>query len=157
MHKKQHILRYNVYMIVREEQAKQVATVYAGVLAIMALGQLVSLEKFVYVVADYSVGEGYAYAIGIFVSVGAVLALPFLLRMHAPRIALHAGRVLSICVPLVWLGLSVYANTMPGTQVNAGLLGAYIPLVPGWWTVFVSAGLVVLGVWSALGLKLRRM
>ena len=55
-------------------------------------------------------------------------------------------------VPAVWLYIGLWLNLTVQAVDNAGILGASVTLVPGWWVVFVSLALGVLAAWSAWGL-----
>lgn len=138
----------------RTNDAKRVALVYAGILAVMAVAQLIGFSKFVLVLDSYWLPGGLKFTsfLAGFLIVSELLSCAFLLR---PKLS-PAFRVftmgLSWVVPVVWLILTIRAITSTTSLTNVGFLGGYVQLVPGWWAVFVSLALIILSAWATWGL-----
>ena len=137
----------------RTKDSGTVALFYAVILVVFTAAQLFSLEKFIPLMETFGLpGEHTERFVAIALVMCGVFALPFLLRMKLSIGMRWVSMIAGWVVPALWLAVSLWIH-MTGTPVaNAGLLGASVPLEPGWWMVFVSAGLGILAAWSAWGL-----
>jgi hypothetical protein len=125
----------------------------AACFIMLAVAQLYKYEEFPDVLAGLGLPGGVVWAplYAALIVIGEVLAVPFLLRMRlspAMRIVSMASGWLVIGL---WLIIAITGN-LSGYAGNSGVLGATLPVVLGWWTVFVFAALGVLAGWSAWGM-----
>lgn len=131
-----------------------ISTGLAAVFVLLAVAQLYSYEDFPAVIAGFwlPVDESFASVIAALIVTGEVVAVPFLLGMRLS----HAMRLVSMfagwLVIASWLVLSLWVNASDDIVGNAGVLGATIPTVPGWWMVTIFASLGVLMAWASWGM-----
>lgn len=138
--------------MVREKQARQAAIIYAGVLLLMAVGQAVALDKFAAIVASYDITTVWAHALAISITSLSILALPFLFGMRIHHAILKISMASGLIVPILWLGLILYALFAAGLPMNSGILGAYVAITSGTWTVPFFLSLFIVAFWATLGL-----
>lgn len=133
----------------RTADAAKAAYAYVAIIVIMTVAQLFSFEKFMPLLESFGLpGEAWATVL----VVCGVLAVPFLLRMKLSTAMRWVSMVAGWIVAVGWLIITVWVNVaVPGVE-NMGLLGASVPLLPGWWAVFVVAGMGVLAAWASWGL-----
>jgi hypothetical protein len=138
----------------RTTEAKRIAWLYAGLLAVMAICQLLSFSHFVLVIDSYWLPGGLQFAAFLAGSLIAaeLLSIPFLLRLQLSPAFRIFGMGLSWLVPLTWLFLTLRIFVTTNELSNVGFLGGLVSLVPGWWAVFVSSALAILAVWATWGL-----
>ncbi len=138
----------------RTNDAKRVAWVYAAILALMAIGQLVGFSQFVLVIDSYWLPGGMPFAAFLagFLIVAELLSVFFLLRLKLSPAFRVFSMGLSWLVPVVWVVLTVRAIAAVTSLTNVGFLGGSIQIIPGWWAVFVSVALVILSAWATWGL-----
>ena len=137
----------------RTKDAKTISLFYAGVLVLFTTAQLFSLEKFIPLMETFELpGDHTARFVAVALVTAGVLALPFLLRMKLSIGMRWFSMIASWVVPVLWIFLSIWMNTVGLGVANAGFLGASVTLEPGWWTVFIASGLGILAAWSAWGL-----
>ncbi len=138
----------------RTKESQRVAWVYAAVLAIMATTQIVGFSKFVLIIDSYWLPGGGRFAAFLagFLIACELLAIPFLLRLKLSRAFRVFSMAIGWLVPALWLALTLDALLTTNALTNLGLLGGYIPVLPGWWAVFVSAALGILAAWASWGL-----
>lgn len=138
----------------RTEASKQIAIVYAGFLVLMAVGQLVTFEKFILLVESFWLPGGmptaYLFAAGIVIT--EVFAVPFLLRMSLSPAMRVVSMILGWIVPAVWLLVSLWLLLTVNAVTSVGIFGASVPLTPEWWVVWYVVALGVLATWASWGL-----
>ena len=135
-------------------ESQHAAWAVAGVFAVMTVGQLFSFEKFIPLLLEFGLSDDKGVGLilaALIVAVG-VLALPFLLRMKLSVGMRWFSMFAGWAYALIWFLLSVWANASGVPIDNAGLLGASIDLVPGWWIVCVTGALNILVIWASWGL-----
>lgn len=136
------------------QTAKVVAWVYAAVIVIMLIAQLVAFEKFIPLMSDYKLvgGHGTATLVACLIVFTEVFSIPFLLRMALSPLMRWMSLICGLLVATLWSKLAFVG--LMGTQVhNSGLLGADVTLNTGAAQAIVALVLVVLAVWSAWGLR----
>ncbi len=135
----------------RTYEAGMMALVYAVIIVTTVVAQLFSFEKFIPLLESFSLPVS-GRAVATTIVVCGVLALPFLLRMKLSSgfrwLSMGAGWA----VAGIWLFLGIWMNVAEVPIDNAGLLGASVSLVVGWWVVFVALGFGILAAWAAWGL-----
>lgn len=138
----------------RNQKAKIAAWVYAGILVVMAVGQLYSFEKFIPLIEGYSLpgGAGTATLVACLLVTFAVFALPFLLRMPLSPLMRWVSLVSSIAVALLWALLGIIAILSSNSMANSGLLGVKVEVPFGAIQLLWSVALLLLAAWSAWGL-----
>lgn len=126
----------------------------AAILTLMVVAQLFTFEDFADVLAGtwLPLSMASAQTIVAFVVTLEVLALPFLLHMRLSPLMRVLSMVSGWIVLVVWFGLSIWENILPSTISNAGFLGATATIPVGWWSVFFSLGLIILGAWVSWGM-----
>jgi hypothetical protein len=133
----------------RTKDVRMVALVFAGIICMMTVAQLFSFEKFIPLLDGFGLDCRF---IAVTLVVCGVFSMPFLLQMKLSIAMRWASMMAGWVVVLLWLFLGVWMNVGGVALDNAGLLGASVELIPGWWVVVAMAGLGVLAVWSAWGL-----
>lgn len=130
----------------KSPESKQIATLYAGLLTVLAVTQLFTFDTFI----ELFPALGLPVALAPIIVASEVFALPFLLRMRLSP----AFRVLSMglgwVVALAWSVVSVMA--LQQGAVTVGYLGTLVELTPGWWAVLIAVSFGILAVWSSWGL-----
>lgn len=130
----------------RDSSVAGVSLFLAAVFIVLAVAQLFSFEKFPDVLSGYWILGGTANAslLAALLVTFEVFALPFLLRLRVSPLM----RLLSIAcmwlTGLVWLVLGLWVVTSTNALSNSGVLGATIPLQPGWWQVGFAVVLLAL-------------
>lgn len=128
---------------------KSISIALSAVFVILAVAQLYSYEDFPDVIASLWLhgGRPCAELCAALIVTGEVLAVPFLLGMRLSP----AMRVVSMfagwLVIAAWLKIALLINSTENAITNSGVLGATVPLTPGWWMVYLF---VTLGAVSAL-------
>ena len=125
----------------------------AACFIILAVAQLYKYEEFPDVLAGLGLPGGVVWAplYAALIVICEVLAVPFLLRMRLSPAMRIVSMVSGWLVIGLWLIIAITGN-LSGYAGNSGVLGATLPVVLGWWTVFVFAALGVLAGWSAWGM-----
>lgn len=142
----------------KTKESKQAALAYAGVLTVMVVAQLFSFEKFIPLIESFGLPDGVSgRVIAVALVVSSVLALPFLLRMKVSVAMRYLSMAAGWVVALMWVVLTVWVNISGVVVDNMGLLGASVGLLPGWWAVFVAAGMGILSAWASWGLWPARL
>ncbi|MCD8561753.1 hypothetical protein LRY29_01655 [Candidatus Saccharibacteria bacterium] len=117
----------------RGEATVPISVLYAGILTVMAVGQLFTFEEFLSLLQtfDLPMSEAMAYVLAPVIVVCEVLALPFLLRMSLSPAFRWLSMILGWLVPAFWLFLSVWVLAS-GAQVETfGFIGTVVSLTPG--------------------------
>jgi hypothetical protein len=129
----------------RTKDAGTIALFYAVVMILLTTAQLFSFEKFIPLLETFGLsGEHMGRFVAVTLVACGVFALPFLLRMKLSVGMRWFSMIAGWVVPTVWLFLSLWVNIAGISIANAGFLGASVRLEPGWWMVFISAGLGIL-------------
>ncbi len=138
----------------KTDASKQIALFYAGILTIMAVAQLYTLEDFIVLLQEFQLPLSYTatYLIAPLLIVFEVFALPFLLRMRLSAAMRWVSMVFGWFVAALWIGISLWVVLSDTTLLNVGFLGTVVDLLPGWWAVFFSSALAVMAAWASWGL-----
>jgi len=138
----------------RTAESKKVAWLYAIILDLMALFQILSFSRFIMVIDSYWLPGGLpssSFIAGALIG-AELLAIPFLLRLKLSPAFRVFSMGLSWVVALAWLLLTLDAQITTNDLRNVGFLGGDIQLVPGWWAVCISVAFGVLAIWASWGL-----
>ncbi len=140
------------------KDTKIAAFIYAALLIVMVVSQLFSFEKFIPLLDSFNLPAPLSeYGLAVTLVICGVLALPFLLRMKVSSGMRFVSMIAGWVVALAWLFLGLWLNVSGVVPETAGLLGASVTLITGWWVVFVAIGFCVLAAWTAWGMwPLRR-
>lgn len=124
--------------------ARAMALGLAGVLVIMAVGQLFTFDETIDVVARFGFVSSHAAALSYMavVAVCEVLALPFLLRMRLSVLMRALSTLCGWIATLLWLKISVAATSNNLIHSNIGFFGEKVPVPVGWWVIVYSLLLV---------------
>lgn len=137
-----------------------IGLLYASMLVIMALTQLVNFEAFAeLIIAQGIVGRDGAVALAVVLLTLEIFSLPFLLRMWLSPLARFCSAVCVMLVAAAWLTLSVQATVAGHTFENMGLFGDFLAASTG-ATLVVSVALLVLSMWTFVtlgGVKATRL
>lgn len=138
----------------RTRHSANIALFFAGIVLVMALGQLFSFEKFIPLIESYELpgGAGTALIVACVLVTLEVFALPFLLRMQLSKLMRTVSMVAGWLVVTAWLKLVVWANLTVNEVDNIGLFGVHVPLPVGWWAVLFVIALGILAAWASWGL-----
>ncbi|HET6747087.1 MAG TPA: hypothetical protein VFH06_03215 [Candidatus Saccharimonadales bacterium] len=138
----------------RTKNIQAVSLLAAGIIALMAVTQLFTFEDLPAVISGLWVPGGIAAAqtIAAVLVVTEVLSLPFLLSLRLSPLFRFVSMLLGWGVAALWILLTFWENLMVGTISNSGMLGATIPLPPGWWSVLFSIALAILVGWASWGM-----
>jgi hypothetical protein len=126
-----------------------VSIALAGIFAILATSQLYSFEEFPNVIASFWLPGGNAFAqlCAALLVTGEVLALPFLLFMRLSPVMRIVSMVAGWGIVAGWLAISLWINLSVNAVTNSGVLGATVPVAPGWWMVGLFVVLGMLTAW----------
>jgi hypothetical protein len=138
----------------RTERIQSIAWLYAGVLSVMAVGQLFGFEKFIPLIENYQLpgGVGTATLVAGVIVTAEVFALPFLLRLRLSPAMCAVSMAAGIVSATIWLKLALWANIADTAVQNIGFLGNKVTVPVGWWAVLFAAALVTLAVWAVWGM-----
>lgn len=133
--------------------AARISLALAACFIILAVAQLYKYEDFPDVIKGFGLSGGATWAsmYAALIVVGEVLAVPFLLRMPLSPAMRIVSMVSGWLVIAGWLVVALASN-VTGYVGNSGVLGATVPVVSGWWTVFAFIAMGVLAAWSAWGM-----
>lgn len=138
----------------RSDIVRTVAWVYAGVLTVMALGQLFSFEEFMPLIEKYGLpgGHGVAVLVACVLVFGEIFALPFLLRMRLSPLMRWFSLSCGAGVALIWLLLGTIATFSTARIDEAGLFGTKLSVPAGSPELSIAFILAALAAWSIWGL-----
>lgn len=130
-----------------------------AVFVILAVAQLYSFEDFPDVLASLWLPGGHPFAtlLAALIVTGEVLAVPFLLSMRLSPAMRAMSMFAGWGVMLTWIKLTVFSLMTTDAVINSGVLGATIPVAPGWWLVGVFIVLGAATGWVSWGLWPLRM
>jgi hypothetical protein len=135
--------------VLKTKNVHQISMILAGFIILMVVAQLFSFEKFPEVLANISIiDDSFASVWAAIIVVLEVAALPFLLRMVLSPLARTCSMVAGWLVTAVWVVLTIAAASLSVSP----LLGATVPLVGGWWSMYFCIGIGVLSVWASWGM-----
>lgn len=138
----------------KTRDVKIVSVALAAVFVILAVAQLYSYEDFPDVIASLWLhgGRPFAELCAALLVTGEVVAVPFLLGMRLSPAMRIVSMVAGWVIIAVWLKIAVVINVSDNAITNSGVLGATVPLTPGWWMVCVFVALGVLSAWASWGM-----
>lgn len=140
--------------VAKSDISKQVAILFAGILALFAVAQLFTFEAFLEIVPALGlpISDSFAYILPSLIIVFEVFAIPFLLRMRLSIAFRWLSMFLGWLVVAVWLFITIWTAVTPTDVATVGFLGSIGDLAPGWWAVCVSIALGILSAWASWGL-----
>lgn len=126
----------------------------AGIFILLAVAQLYSFEDFPEVIASLWLpgGRPLATLLAALLVTGEVLALLFLLSMRLSPAMRVVSMVAGWLVVATWLKLAIIVTFTANAVTNSGVLGATVPLAPGWWMVVLFVILSGLTAWVSWGM-----
>ena len=137
----------------RTKESKHAAWAVAGVFTVMVVAQLFSLEKFIPLLESYDFsGTETGGVLAVLLVAFSVGSLPFLLQMKLSVAMRWLSMIAGWIIIGLWLFLAIWMNVTDLQIENAGLLGASVALLPGWWVLCVVLGLGILVGWASWGL-----
>lgn len=138
----------------RTQLSANIALFFAGIVLVMALGQLFSFEKFIPLIESYRLpgGASTALLVACILVTLEVFALPFLLRMQLSKLMRTVSMVAGWLVVTAWLKLALWVNLTVNEVDNIGLFGVHVQLPVGWWAVLFVLALGVQAAWASWGL-----
>lgn len=138
----------------RSKDASYVAIGYAGVLAILALCQLFTFDRFPLIIADLNLpgGTAFSYVLPSLIVVAEIFAIPFLLRMKLSNAMRYVCMVLGWLVAGWWLFVAIWLEFVTKGLSNSGILSDTVAVQPGWWMIWAALALVVIAAWASWGL-----
>lgn len=134
--------------------AKRIALFYAIIIVIFAVAQLFTYDEFPALIISFGLLGGEQFSVflaALLVSVE-VFALPFLLRMPLSPAFRYFSMGCGWLVAGIWLFITTNLALQDGIADNIGFLGTAVSVMPGWWAVFVSMGLVIVAAWASWGM-----
>lgn len=134
--------------------ASKVSVALAAVFVVLAVAQLYSYEEYPTVIASLWLPGGvqFAYLFAGLIVALEVAAVPFLLRMHLSPAMRVVSMMSGWLVVSVWLAVSLWLNLTVNAVTNSGVLGATVPVMPGWWMTIAFTVLGALVAWVSWGL-----
>ncbi|MDB5186811.1 MAG: rane protein of unknown function [Candidatus Saccharibacteria bacterium] len=138
----------------KSENVKLVSIGLAGVFVVLAVAQLYSYEDFPSVITSLGLHDGRPLSdlYAALLVTGEVLAIPFLLSMRLSRAMRFVSMTAGWLVIIAWLKTAVIVNVTANAVTNSGVLGATIPIVPGWWMVCFFMVLALMSAWASWGM-----
>lgn len=132
----------------------QISILYAVILIIFSVAQLFTFDEFMAFMASPEMGFPVG-SIGLLVPVlifSEVFGLAFLLRIALSPAFRWVSLGLSVLAAILWVFISSWIVFGYRDVATVGFLGTAVDLVPGFWAVCISIGLLLLSLWSAWGL-----
>lgn len=138
----------------KTSNVRYVSVALAAVFVLLAVAQLYSFEEYPSVIASLGLpgGRQLADVYAALLVTAEVLAVPFLLSMQLSPAMRAVSMVLGWLVIVSWLIVAVFINVTINAITNSGVLGATLPVTPGWWMVCCFIGLGILAAWSSWGM-----
>lgn len=138
----------------RIASAQSIAYLYAGILVVMAVAQLFTLDSFIGLLFDIHLGVGWQITalLAPLIITLEVFALPFLLRMTVSRAFRWVSMYCGWAVALVWMYVTVTIAASGVAVQTVGFLGTIGDLVPGWWAVSIGSLFGIMATWASVGL-----
>lgn len=138
----------------KAENIKIASIALAGVFVLLAVAQLYSYEDFPDVLASLWLpgGRPLATVLAALLVVSEVLAVPFLLSMRLSPAMRVMSMVAGWLAIVAWLKIAISINLTTNATTNSGILGATIPVSPGWWMVGLFIALGALVAWVSWGM-----
>lgn len=136
-------------LIPKDKKVYYASIALAAVFVILAVAQLYSYEDFPDVIASFWLpgGRTFAALFAALLVVSEVLAIPFLLFMRLSPAMRVFSMVAGWVAIISWLITAVSIGVSDNAITNGGILGATVPIAPGWGTIILIAGLGALSGW----------
>ena len=143
----------------KTKNVTQISLLLAGILALFALTQLLTLSAFTRLVESFWLPGGVrlAHFLTASIIITEVLALPFLLRIRLSPAMRQLSMVCGWVVALTWLVVSLWLMLTVNAIHNIGFIGVAVDLQPGWWAVLFSISIAILSAWASWGMWPMRM
>ena len=127
---------------------KVTGMLYAFLLLVMALTQLVNFEAFAeLIIAQGLVGRDGAVALAVVLLALEIFSLPFLLRMWLSRLARFFSAACVLLVAAAWLTISLQATVAGHVFANIGMFGDFLNVSTS-TALAVSLALTLLSIWT---------
>ena len=139
----------------KTKDSQKIAIFLGVVLSIMAICQLLTLQKFIGILYDFNLFPSYSdtSAFAATLIIFEILAVPFLLRLKLSNGFRATSMIMGWLAILAWVFLSfwMWLNTGIATD-QSGLLGGLVPLISGPWIVTFTLASSVAMAWASWGL-----
>ncbi|MFZ3009806.1 MAG: hypothetical protein WA030_02175 [Candidatus Microsaccharimonas sp.] len=138
----------------KTKDAKRIALFYVIVIVVFVVAQLFTYDEFPALIISFGLpgGEQSSVFLAALLVAAEVFALPFLLRMPLSKAFRYFSMGCGWLVAGIWLFITAWLALQDGVIDNIGFLGTAVAIMPGWWAVFVSAGLAIVTGWSSWGM-----
>jgi len=138
----------------RTPTSRMIALFYAGVLTVMAVAQLFTLDEFVelFFRFDLPVGTAIACALAPIIIASEIFALPFLLGMKVSPLFRWLSMALGWLVAFLWLFVSISVVVLRPLVDTVGFLGTALMMPIGYWAIGFSLLFAIMTVWASWGL-----
>lgn len=138
----------------KTKNVRYVSVALAGVFVLLAVAQLYSFEEYPDVIASIGLpgGRPMADITAALLVAGEVIAIPFLLSMRLSPAMRIVSMVAGWMAIAAWLKLSIFINLTTNAITNSGVLGATVPVTPGWWMTCFFVALGILMAWASWGM-----
>ena len=132
----------------------QISLLLAGILALFAVTQLITLGAFTRLVESFWLPGSIriAHVVVALLIMSELLSLLFLLRL---RLSIAMRIISMVCgwvVVLLWLGLCMWLMLTVNAIHNVGFLGTLVDIQPGWWAILFTVALGILSAWASWGM-----
>lgn len=126
----------------------------AGVLVVFSLAQLFTFDEFVELIPAFELPFNGAveYLLAPLIIAAEVFAIPFLLGMTLSVAFRWLSMMLGWFEFAFWTFVSLWVVLTKPAVETMGFLGTAVPLIPGWWAVFVLLALCIAVAWTSWGL-----
>lgn len=131
-----------------------VSVALAAVFVVLAVAQLYSFEDFPETIASMGLPGGRVAAdlYAALLVIGEVLAVPFLLAMRLSPAMRITSMISGWLILTGWLVIAAFINLTTNAITNSGVLGATIPVTPGWWMMCFFVALAIMAAWASWGM-----
>lgn len=135
----------------KTKDIRPISLLFAGILVVVALGQLFSFEAFPARLESVGISVAMAPLLATVIVVAEVLALPFALGLHLSPAFRVVSMVCGWIVGVKLLTLAIMENITTPDGYDA-TLGATLDVPVGWWSICLALAVCVLAGWTSWGL-----
>lgn len=127
----------------------------AGLLALMAVAQLMTMDTFVPTMQNYQLPDASAAGkvIAGLLTIGEVVALPFLLRMNMSWLMRGLSLLALNLTALSWVGLGIWVFTTHPPLIGTGIVGGLLSSLSGMVVLPFGIALLALSLLSSWSLR----
>lgn len=136
----------------RTKETKVVSLILAALFTLMALSQLFRLDNFIPLLDSFEIPGVPGRAAAITLTLAAVFAVPFLLRMKLSIGFRYLSLFFGWLVVIGWLYIVSWLNISDIHVDTVGIFGSEVTVVPGAWVIFFVTAIGILMAWSTWGM-----